>query len=168
MTIRREQPGDIAAIWQLNSEAFESDEEAELVDALRDSGVHNISLVHEQDNVIDGHILFTPVTLGDNSHELKLIGLAPMAVTPEKQNQGIGTLLVQAGIQQCIVENYDAVVVLGHPHYYPRFGFITARSYGIKSQFEVPDEAFMILELEPGVLKTHHGTIFYHPLFSQL
>jgi putative acetyltransferase len=76
--------------------------------------------------------------------------------------------LVRAGIQQCVVENYDAIVVLGHPHYYPRFGFQPARDFHIRSDFEVPDDAFMVLELETGILKGSAGTIHYHPLFEKL
>jgi len=167
MSIRKENPADMDSIWQLNAEAFESDAEANLVNALRDSGIHTISLVYEQNGVIYGHILFTPVTLNQDSSNLKLIGLAPMAVVPEKQNQGIGSLLVKAGIKQCIVENYDAVVVLGHPSYYPRFGFQPSVNFLIKSAYDVADDVFMVLELEPGILKGHSGTIHYHALFDQ-
>ena len=169
MKIRDEQASDIERIWEVNAEAFETEEEAHLINALRNSGCTYISLVAEagtntEINVI-GHILFTPVELsGDN--KLKIMGLAPMAVFSQHQNKGIGSSLVEAGLERCKSKGYDAVVVLGHPDYYPKFGFVPSVKYGIKSEYDVPDNVFMILELVPGSLENYTGVIKYHDAFN--
>jgi putative acetyltransferase len=168
MKIRKEKDSDIESIWKVNAEAFETEAEANLVNALRDSGVSYISLVAEEDKKILGHILFTPVELiGDNS-DLKLVGLAPMAVVTKHQKKGIGSQLVREGLKHCLDQRYDAVVVLGHPEYYPKFGFVPSVNYGIKSEYDVPDEVFMILELTKGSLKGHQGVIKYHSAFGSI
>ena len=166
MNIREELPSDIKKIWKLNSEAFETEVEANLVDALRSSGCTYISLVAEIDGNVVGHILFTPINLTQNENNLKLLGLAPMAVSSQFQNKGIGSKLVLAGLEYCKLQGYDAVVVLGHPAYYPKFGFLPSVKYGIKSEYEVPDDVFMILELRPEALKGHKGVIKYHEAFN--
>ena len=171
MNIRKEQLSDIEKIWQVNSEAFETDAEADLVNALRNSGCIFISLVAEIQNKIVGHILFTPVNLTDdknNKNKLKIMGLAPMAVLSQHQNKKIGSKLVKAGLEQCKSLNYDAVVVLGHTNYYPKFGFVPSVRFDIKSEYDVPDEVFMILELVPECLKNHAGVIKYHEVFNNL
>ena len=91
-----------------------------------------------------------------------------MAVLSTYQNKGIGSKLVKAGLEQCRSQGYIAVVVLGHPNYYPKFGFVPSVKYGIKSEYEVPDEVFMILELIPGSLKNHEGVIKYHEAFNSV
>jgi len=168
MNIRKEIASDIDTIQKVNAEAFATETEADLVDALRDSGCPYLSLVAEVDNEVVGHILFTPVELSGNNNTLKIMGLAPMAVLSKHQNKGIGTGLVQAGLEQCRSLGYDAVVVLGHPAYYPRFGFEPSVKYGIKSEYDVPDDVFMILELSPGCLKNHKGVIKYHQAFDSI
>ena len=168
MNIREEVPSDIEMIWEVNTEAFETEAEASLVNALRNSGYTYLSLVAETENKVVGHILFTPVELCGNDNKLKIMGLAPMAVLSKYQNKGIGSKLVQAGLERCRSLGYDAVVVLGHPDYYPKFGFAPSVKYGIKSEYEVPDEAFMILELIPGSLKNHEGVVKYHEAFNSV
>ena len=168
MNIREEVASDIDKIWEVNSEAFETETEANLVNALRNSGCTYLSLVAEIDNKVVGHILFTPVELSGNENKLKLMGLAPMAVFSQYQSKGISSQLVQAGLEHCQTLGYDAVVVLGHPNYYPKFGFSPSVKYGIKSEYEVPDEVFMILELTPGSLKNHEGVIKYHEAFNSV
>ena len=96
------------------------------------------------------------------------LGLAPMAVAPEYQQQGIGSALVRSGLEHCRAAGYKAVIVLGHPRYYPRFGFVPASHFNIRSQYDAPDEAFMALELEPGALGEIGGVVKYHPLFDQV
>ena len=168
MNIRKEKDSDIEEIWKVNAEAFETEAEANLVNALRDSGISYISLIAEEGEEIVGHILFTPVELiGDNSG-LKLMGLAPMAVMTKLQKKGIGSQLVKAGLESCLAQGYDAVVVLGHPEYYPKFSFVPSVRFGIKSEYEVPDEAFMVLELTKGSLKGHQGIIKYHSAFDSV
>lgn len=168
MIIREETAADIDQVWSVNTDAFETDAEAGLVNALRESGCYAISLVAESDGAVVGHILFTPVELTGNHAGLKIAGLAPMAVRHQYQNQGIGSKLVKAGLEYCRTRGFDAVVVLGHAAYYPRFGFIPAVNYGIKSEYEVPDDVFMILELTPGILGNNKGIIKYHPAFNSI
>lgn len=168
MNIREETESDIEAIWKVHSDAFETDAEANMVNALRRSGCDHISLVAETDNNIVGHILFTPVKLTGTDNRLKIMGLAPMAVMTQYQNKGIGSQLVKAGLERCQERGFDAVVVLGHPGYYPRFGFIPSIKYDIKSEYNVPDDVFMILELVPGCLKNKKGIIKYHETFNDV
>lgn len=151
----------------MHAAAFDTETEAKLVDALRDAGAHRVSLVATFNDEIAGHILFTPVTFENGADEGDLIGLAPMAVLPEQQRRGIGSQLVRAGIETCREAGYKAVVVLGHAGYYPRFGFQPASAFGIQCAYDVPDEAFMALELVPGALKNLHGTVHYHLLFNK-
>ncbi len=168
MTIREEKSTDIDSIWNVNTEAFETEAEANLVNALRNSDCNFISLVAETEGNIVGHILFTPVELTGNRNRLKIMGLAPMAVLRQYQYKGVGSKLVKTGIKHCQSLGYDALAVLGHPGYYPKFGFEPSVAYGIKSEYEVPDEAFMILELVPNSLKDHQGILKYHELFSSV
>ena len=168
MNIRNEQPSDIETIWEINAEAFETDDEANLVNALRSSGCTFISLVAEIQNNIVGHILFTPVELTGNKNRLKILGLAPMSVLSQHQNKKIGSELVNAGLAHCRSLGYDAIVVLGHPDYYPRFGFVPSVKFGIKSEYDVPDEVFNILELVPECLKHNTGIIKYHEAFGSV
>lgn len=168
MNIRKEQPSDIEKIWDVNSEAFETDAEANLVNALRNSGCDYVSLVAETETKVVGHILFTPVELTGDENKLKLIGMGPMAVLSKYQNKGFGSELVEAGLEHCQSLGYDAVVVLGHPSYYPKFGFVPSVKYGIKSEYDVPNEVFMILELVPESLNSHSGIIKYHEAFNSV
>jgi putative acetyltransferase len=167
MIVRDEEEKDWAAVHSLNASAFETPVEAELVDALRQEAHPIVSLVAEDESVIVGHILFSPVILSGFSH-LKIMGLAPMAVSPNRQRSGIGSKLVDAGLKKCRELDYGAVVVLGHPDYYPRFGFSPSTRFGIRSEYDVPDDVFMVVELRPGSLHGAHGTIQYHSAFSKL
>ncbi len=168
MNIRKEKDSDKENIWKVNADAFETEAEANLVNALRDSGIPFISLVAEKDEEIVGHILFTPVELIGDDSGLKLMGLAPMAVLTKLQKKGIGSQLIKTGIKHCSTQDYDAVVVLGHPEYYPKFGFVPSIRYGIKSEYDVPDEAFMLLELKKDSLKDKNGVIKYHAAFGSV
>ncbi len=169
MNIRKEKASDNEKIWKVNAEAFESEAEANLVNALRDSGIPFISLVAEKnEEMIVGHILFTPVDLIGDDSGLKIIGLAPMSVLPKFQKKGIGSQLIKTGIENCSTQGYDAVVVLGHPEYYPRFGFVSSIKYGIKSEYDAPEDAFMVLELKENSLKDKNGIIKYHAAFGSV
>ncbi len=167
MRIRREQPADIAAVHAVNRAAFASGSEAALVDALRAQAEPIISLVAEDAELIVGHICFSPVTLLGHA-ELKIMGLAPMAVLPAEQRRGIGSALVRGGLDRCKQLGCDAVFVLGHPAYYPRFGFVPASRFGIRSEYDVPDDVFMTLEFEAGALNGKAGTIQYHAAFANV
>jgi Predicted acetyltransferase len=166
--IRTEQPEDIAAIRRVNERAFNSPAEADLVDRLREHGKVTLSLVAVHETQIVGHILFSPVVIESTQQSIPAIGLAPMAVLPELQNQGIGSLLVKAGLDECRRSGHQIVVVLGHPEYYPRFGFAPASRYGIRSEYDVPDEVFMAMELQDGALIACAGTVKYQPEFNDV
>ncbi len=162
--IRPEQPADLTAIHSVVAQAFGSVAEAKLVDQLRANGKAVVSLVAIENDHIIGHILFSEVTIGDTI----IIGLAPLAVLPSHQKQGLGMLLTNAGIAACRNAGYAAMVVLGHPAYYPRFGFVPASRFGIKSEYDVPDEVFMALELQPGALANRAGIARYQAEFNEL
>ena len=168
MIIRPEKPEDIPAIRIVNELAFGGAAEADLVDALRRNGKATISLVAEDDDRLVGHILFSPVTIETSERELVGVGLAPMSVIPERQNQRIGSLLVEDGLRRCREEGYRFVVVLGHPNYYPRFGFVPAGRFGIKSEYDVADEVFMVMELQEGALSGCAGVVKYQPEFNEV
>jgi putative acetyltransferase len=163
--VRRETEADWPAVRAVNCAAFGTSVEADIVDALRREASPLISLVAEVDGALIGHIMFSPVSL--EGHEtLSLMGLAPMAVAPAQQRSGIGSALVIEGLAQCRQLGCRAVVVLGHPGYYPRFGFAPAASHGIRAEWPVPDDVFMVVELEPGALRGATGVIRYHALFA--
>ena len=168
LIVREERTTDIHKVHDLNSAAFETNAEALLVDSLRNACSRFISLVAQQGSQVIGHILFTPVELSGNNSELNLMGLAPMAVLPEYQNMGIGSKLVEEGLGQCSTDGVDAVFVLGHPQYYPKFGFIPADRFGIKCEYDVPDEAFMVIEIKSGILNGKVGTVRYNKAFEGL
>ncbi len=166
--IRPETKEDIAKIWQVNTSAFDTEAEANLVDNLRKSGAPLISLVAEANKKVVGHILFSPATISGTRKDVKIAGLAPMAVMPVYQKQGIGAALVKKGLKNCKSKDYQAAVVLGHPDYYPRFGFVPCSRFGIKSEYDVPDEVFMVKELVNGIFSGYRGVVKYHSLFAQL
>ncbi|PZD75350.1 hypothetical protein C1752_00261 [Acaryochloris thomasi RCC1774] len=166
--IRPERISDVDAIWSVNQQTFETEAEANLVNALRKSASPYLSFVAERGSTVIGHLLLTPVDLVGECSKRKLMGLAPMAVLPAAQRQGIGSQLIKAGITACRRLEYDAIVVLGYPSYYPRFGFVPASLFDIHSSYEVPDDAFMILALSPSCLSDVHGIIQYHEAFRDL
>ncbi|TET31337.1 MAG: N-acetyltransferase [Anaerolineales bacterium] len=167
MLIRAENENDRDAVFAVNLSAFETPAEATLVDVLREHAQPVVSLVAEDKGNVIGHIMFSPVILSGNP-DLKVMGLAPMAVASEYQCKGIGSALVRAGLEQCRQLGFVAVVVLGHPEYYPRFGFSTSSQFGIDSDYEVPEEVFMALELEPEALSGKTGRAKYHHAFSKV
>jgi putative acetyltransferase len=166
--VRRERPDDLAAVRQVHERAFGRRQEADLVDALRMRGKAVLSLVAVEDDRIVGHILFSRVTIDSGDRTSPAVGLAPMAVLPERQRRGIGSQLVTTGLVECRNAGYDCVVVLGHAAYYPRFGFVPASRYGLKSEYEVPDEAFMIWAIDERVLRDRAGLVRYQPEFRDV
>ena len=168
MDIRTETKEDHQAVWLVNEKAFGQRNEADLVDALRTTASPYISLVAVVDGQVVGHIFFSPVSIESENDAFTAMGLAPMAVLPEFQNQGIGSQLVREGLKECQLLGHQIVVVLGHPNYYPRFGFAPASLKGIRSEYDVPDEVFMIQELNKGALGGRGGLVKYHQEFNNV
>ena len=165
--IRREQPQDVAEISEVNRQAFGREQEAAVVDKLRENCNHIISLVALAEDKVVGHILFSPAVIEWENGSLAGSGLAPLAVLPDCQRQGIGSGLVRAGIAEVREAACPFVIVIGHPEYYPRFGFETARKFGIRSEWEVPDEPFMILILDKKAMKDVSGVAKYRPEWAE-
>jgi putative acetyltransferase len=160
--IRSEKSTDIEAVRRVNNEAFGRKVEAEMIDKLRRRGVMPISLVAEQNGEVVGHIQFNPVEVKSGSSSFSIMTLGSMAVITALQKKGIGSELVNAGLDECRRIGHHVVVVLGHPTYYPRFGFVPARGKGIECEFvEAPDDAWMIVELKPGALAGRTGTAYF-------
>jgi putative acetyltransferase len=164
--IRPERTADIAAVRGVHGAAFPTDAEARLVDRLRAGGQARVSLVAEVDGGVVGHIVFSPVSVAAPSGYCHGLGLAPLAVLPEYQRRGVGSALVRAGLAVCQQEGHAFVVVLGHPGYYPRFGFRQASAVGLSNEYGA-DEAFMVLELQPGALPASGGLVKYGPEFAE-
>lgn len=164
--VRAEAEADRRAVYALNSSAFGRPNEAQLVDALRVQAEPVVSLVAEENDKVVGHIVFTPVSL--LTYRELIMGLAPMAVIPARQRSGIGSALVRTGLERCKEWGATAVVVLGHPDFYPKFGFVPAVRFGLRCEYDVPEEAFMAIELRPGALHGVSGTVKYHAAFSNV
>lgn len=168
LLVRQEQPADYDVVYQVVRAAFATAEqsdgnEQDLIVALRNSGafVPGLSLVAECDGVIVGHILFTRVSVG---REVEL-ALAPLSVLPAYQGRGIGQALMARGHEAARRLGYDYSVVLGHPRYYPKAGYVPASEYGIKAPFDVPNESFMALKLNPDAANLD-GSVEYDPAFG--
>jgi putative acetyltransferase len=167
MLIRSEESTDYVSVHEVNAAAFDTPAEANLVDVLRKEAHPIISLVAEDNGKILGHIMFSPVSLSDHV-DLQIMGLAPLAVLPGYQRKGIGSALVKKGLVKCQELGFGAVVVLGHARYYPRFGFLPSTVFGIQSEYDVPEEVFMVKELIPGYLRHGSGMIQYHAAFKNV
>jgi len=165
--IRKETPDDFPAVGYVNEQAFGGDVEARLVEMLRAANKAVVSLVAVDQGRVVGHILFSPITVAEAPENFRGVGLAPMSVLPEFQNQGIGSRLVRDGLEACKRQGYDAVVVLGHTSYYPRFGFSRAKDYRLDNEYDALD-AFMVMELKEGVLQTIRGLVRYAPEFNEV
>ncbi|MDA2925403.1 N-acetyltransferase [Acidobacteria bacterium AH-259-L09] len=165
--IRKEHPQDIETIREVNVRAFGQAQEADIVDKLRHNCNDLLSLVAAVESRVVGHILFSPATLESEDGRVEGMGLAPMAVLPEYQKQGVGSELTRTGITELKCTGCPFVIVLGHAEYYPRFGFEPASRYGIRSEWEVPDEAFMILVLDNSVMEGISGVARYRPEFAE-
>jgi len=165
--IREETPTDRGAIRALNATAFMTDAEARLVDALREHGRLSLSIVAVEDEVVVGHIAFSPISITrTDASVLSGIGLGPMAVARSRQGCGIGTRLVRTGLERLRVAGHPLCVVLGHPEFYSRFGFERASQFGIYWERKAPDEHFFALELIRGALRDASGVVRYSPEFA--
>lgn len=185
--LRREQPQDAAAIREVERLAFGHDAEADLVDALRDAGAWALSLVAVEipqmdeaaaapdldwapgggEGRVEGHVLFTRVTVATpGGDEMSLLGLGPVAVAPWRRGEGIGTMLIEAGLELMRGGAYPAVVVVGSPKYYARFGFLPASQWGLHYVGDASEDDLMAVELSPGSLAGIRGLVRFRPEFA--
>jgi Predicted acetyltransferase len=166
ITIQQETKVDHKFVFEVHKQAFKREEEAILVDRLRSSPAYipSLSLVAIIGHRIVGHILFTEIKI--DKRNVHALALAPVAVLPEFQQQGIGGMLIREGLSKATETGYGAVIVLGHEHYYPKFGFVPASKWGVTAPFDVPDNFFMGMELFPGALDGVSGMVEYAPEFG--
>lgn len=170
INIRQETAKDYEAVFALNHLAFGQEGEAKLVDALRQSPtafVPELSLVALAGQQIVGHILFTKIHIQSPEGQMhESLALAPMAVAPEVQKNGVGGQLIREGLRVATALGFESVIVLGHDSYYPKFGFQAADKWAIKAPFEVPTTAFMAIELKPNALQGKAGIVRYPKEFD--
>jgi putative acetyltransferase len=167
ITIRSEAPTDEPQVWNVNRQAFGCDVEANLVNALRAGGHATISLVAQLQDEVVGHLLLSALRIVGDSPAVAALALAPLAVLPGRQRQGIGSQLVVAGIAEARHRGHRILTVLGHPSYYPRFGFSAELAKPLVSPFG-GGEAWMALELVPASLAGVSGRVEYAPPFMSL
>ena len=170
LLIRPEREEDYPRITEINDRAFGQPGEGKLIERLRltENFIPELSLVAEQEGALAGHILFSRIVIVSGSAREPSIALAPMSVRPEWQKKGIGSQLVRDGLRRAKELGHGSVIVLGHPEYYPRFGFQPASRWDIRSPFEAPDAAFLALELDPGALAGKSGVVEYPPEFQEV
>jgi putative acetyltransferase len=168
IVLRPEQPADHAAVHDVVARAFGQPDEARLVDALRLSlaFIPELSLVAIENAAVVGHVLFTRVTVRDRATEHAALALAPVAVRPDRQRTGVGTALIRRGLDDARRLGHGVVLVVGHPPYYPRFGFVPAEPLGLRVGFPISPGAFMALALRPGALDGLRGEVQYPPEFG--
>lgn len=164
VVIRERESADDEAIRRLNDLVFGGPFEGKLIDELRDAFIDAVELVAVEDDTIVGHILFSALTTMVDDDAVPTLSLAPMCVHPDHQRSGIGSALVEVGLELARRREWQAVVVLGHPDYYPRFGFSAELASGLDSPFE--GESFMALELVPGALDGDDGLVVYPAAFG--
>jgi predicted N-acetyltransferase YhbS len=170
ITVRPEQQEDLGNIFELNKLAFGQDNEARLVELLRTAPgyVPGLSLVATSEEGLVGHILFSKIFVVSGDARYETLALAPMSVHPSYQKQGVGGRLITQGLEKARDLGFGSVIVLGHEHYYPKFGFVPASRWGIRAPIDVPDNVFMAMELSPGSLKNITGIVEYPVEFSAI
>ncbi len=168
--IRYEKDTDIEKISYINNLAFGQTNEGMLVERLRlnPKFIKQLSLVAVKDDTVIGHILFFPIVIENGSKQHKSLALAPMSVLPEFQKKGVGSKLIKKGLKIAKGLKYKSVIVLGHKDYYPKFGFLPASNWGIKSPFNVPEDVFMAVELTEKGLKDVSGVVRYPKEFDEV
>ena len=168
ISIRDEIPADAAEVRPILEAAFGQSTEANIVDKLRSACSDLVALVAVENDLVVGHILFSPATIEGPRGMIRGMGLAPMAVAPHRQREGIGSALVSRGLLILRERRCPFIVVLGHSEYYPRFGFELASKHGLASQWEgVPDESFMVMILEPKAMQGARGVVRYRDEFDK-
>lgn len=172
--IRQETPEDYDFVIELTEKAFETMEfsdqkEGQLVEKLRKAPtfIPELSLVAELNEKVVGHILFSPLVIDNGQRQFQSLVLGPVSVLPEFQKQGIGGQLIVAGHQKARELGFQSVILIGHPEYYPRFGYKTASGFGLKVAMELPsDDVFMAVELSQNALSGVSGMVVFPPEFG--
>jgi putative acetyltransferase len=161
ISIRPEQPADIQEIYDLNKLVFGQDNEAKLVDHVRQGAnfIPQLSLVALLDNELIGHILFSRITIANGDYRYLSLGLTSMIVHPSFQKRGIGSKLITHGLRKATELDFTDVFVFGHEFYFPKFGFVPAARWNIRPPFDAPPEVFMALELIPNALLNVSGIV---------
>lgn len=162
--IRPEETRDVPGVWDANRDAFGREAEARLVDDLRDGGYARLSLVAEDEGRLVGHVMFSEAVIRTAGGQVGALALGPVCVVPDRQGRGIGSALIRKGLDRCARAGHRIVVLLGHPDYYPRFGFSAERAGDLSSAYS--GEAFMALELAPGALSGVVGEFEFAPPFG--
>jgi putative acetyltransferase len=165
--IRPETREDVPSIHNINVQAFGREAEAVVFDKIRERGALKIALVAVENGALVGYIAFSQVDIVPKLQGFCAMTLAPLSVLPAYQKRGIGSALVKAGLEECQEQGQDAVFLVGHSDYYPRFGFVPAREKGFECEYEAPDEAWMVLELKEGALFGKQGRVKFQPEFRE-
>ena len=170
ISIRSEKECDFEAIRQVNDHAFGRPEEGRLVDNLRQLPEFDsrLSLIAEANGKIIGHALFCPIYIqGEDGEEYPCLSLGPIAVIPSHQNQGVGGMLIETGHRAALDLDYTAVVLLGHPEYYPRFGYLPAEKWDLRNSWNIDGDPWMAIELVEGALACKAGLVKYPEAFNE-
>lgn len=167
--VRAEAPEDVRAIDVVNLSAFQGEEEAKLVTAIRSSAdfIRDLSLVAELNGRIVGHVLLSKVQLQRDGDNRTVLALGPMSVVPSQSHRGIGSVLIQAAIGRARDMRYPAIVVAGQPEYYQRFDFQPAATWGLTSNLRLPADGLTAMELVQGTLK-NGGRVIYPAVFAAI
>ncbi|GAB4578042.1 MAG: hypothetical protein Fur0022_07740 [Anaerolineales bacterium] len=165
-TLREETPEDTAGVRKVEELAFGRPDEADIVDGIRARGGVTLSLVVVEGDEIIGHVLFSPVTIADGKRVVEGVGMGPVAVLPSHQKMGVGSALCHAGLVELAARGHSIAVVLGHPEYYPRFGFKSAEDYGLRCKWDVPPGVLMVKELKLDALEGVTGMVAYATEFG--
>lgn len=164
MQLAIEQPQHHPEVFEITRAAFAGDDEAHLVERLRADGLVRLSLVAVEDGEVVGHVLFTELAVTVDARAVRALCLAPVSVRPDYQNSGVGSMLIREGLRQSALAGFEAVVVVGHPAYYPRFGFSAKLAEKLVAPFS--GEVFMAIELVDGALRGESGTVVYPEAFG--
>ncbi|MBJ8081586.1 N-acetyltransferase [Bacillus cereus group sp. N14] len=173
VTIRQEQKNDYRKTEEVVQQAFLNEEfsdkkEHELVKRIRecDAFIPELSIVAVAEEIV-GHIMLSEITIEQDGISEESLALAPVSVARGHQKKGIGGKLIGAALEKAKELGYGSVVVLGHPEYYPKFGFKKASKWNIKAPFEVPEEVFMVMELRENALEGVEGVVQYSSAFAE-
>ncbi|MBN1369736.1 MAG: N-acetyltransferase [Dehalococcoidaceae bacterium] len=165
LNVRVETDNDVTTIYHINAQGFGREKEAEFVNHLRDHHGITLSLVAEYNGLLVGHALFSPVRIEPDGAGFNSVTLTPLAVLPEYQRRGIGSMLVREGMEKIRSLGHDIIFLVGHPEYYPRLGFTQAKPKGFRCEFDVPDEAWMLLEAVKVDCEKLERTVYFRPEF---